>query len=404
MVSQLISYVAAQRRGARGLPNGYEPFVIRPLGATTGGVVDPGATEQLMGIAFAVVFLLGGGLLIFLQGRSQRRGRPRPLVAAPPGELDDDTDVWPHTRRFLPWSMAVFMGIIFLVPIDAILASNGSSGMPLSPTIDRILLVAIAIGWLLSLGRPKSSVARPRLRFTRIHAVLIVFIGIAFLSVGVNGQYLTISQELMPAIKKLLVLVTFGTFFVFAASAIRPAEVRPLLKLMVVLGVICSLGTLVERQTHWNMFYAFWTTFHVPLTKPPEMDVYDDIGRLGVVGPTSQPLELATLLSLVLPPAIIFAIESKVRRQRIMWLLAVGLVLAGAVATSRKTSVVAPLAGLIVLIIYRPRIMLRAPVRVRAAVPDDPRGSRGPVGLRDQRTRAVTRHRSEHRQAARRTL
>ena len=143
-------------------------------------------------------------------------------------------------------------------------------------------------------------------------------------------------------------------------------------------------GTLLERQTHWNVFYAIWTTLHVPVSKPPEMDVLDDIGRLGVVGPTSQPLELATLLSLVTPPAIMLTLESKTRRKRLLWLLAVGIVLAGAMATSRKTSIVAPVFGVLVLIAYRPRVLLRGLLIAGAAVPDDPHRCAGTVWLRHQ--------------------
>lgn len=355
---QLIEYVSAQRLAAhpRGPDGG---FMIRSLGGVTGGTVDQGARLKLMGIVFGVLFLLGGGLVVFAQGRPERRRRARVQMDRPADPVDDDLDLWPHTRRFLPWCIAVFIGVIFLVPIDAIMGASGSS-IAFAPTVDRIVLAALGLGWLGSLRRPGSDFARPRLRFTRIHVVVLVFIAIAFLSVGVNGQELSLNAELMPSIKKLLVLVTFFAFFVIAASVLRPGEVRPLLKLMVVLGVICALGTLLERQTRWDIFYAPWIALHVPLVKPPEMDVLDDIGRLGVVGPTSQPLELATLLALVLPPAIVFTLESRTRRQRIMWLTAVGFVLGGAVATARKTSVVAPFVGLLVLCAYRPRVMLRA--------------------------------------------
>ena len=364
--SQLIQYLATEQAAyytaqrAAGHPRGqFEPFVIRPLGSTVGGVVDPGATERVMGVAFAVVFLMGSGVVMLVRGaRKNRRRITHALRDRPDARRDDDTDLWPHTRRFLPWMMAVFLGMIYLVPIDAIFGGSGSS-IGLAPTVDRILLIPLGIGWLISLRRRGGGFARPQIRFTRIHVVMILFVGVAFLSVAVNAPYLTVTQQMMPSVKKLPVLATFVIFFVIAASVIRPGEVRPLLKLVVILGVLCSLGTLVERQTHWNVFYAIWTTLHVPVAKPPEMDVLDDIGRLGVVGPTSQPLELATLLSMVIPPAIMFAFESKTRRERILWLLALGIILGGAMATSRKTSIVAPLCGVIVLIIYRPRMMLR---------------------------------------------
>ncbi len=360
--SQLIAHVAAQGAAAR-LPAGDTPFVIRSLGSTTGGVVDPSGKLQLIIVSFGIVFLAGAALILSVRWRAQARLlallRAR-TVSRPAADADDapddGTDLWPHTRRFLPWSLAVFVGALFLVPIDAIFANNTGSS-PLSPTPDRIMLAIIGVAWLVSLRRPGPG--RPRLRFTRVHAVFIAFIGILFLSVGLSGHELSLYGQVMPSVKKLFVVVTWATFFVIAASVIRPGEVRPFLKLIVGLGVLCALGTLFERSTHTNLFYDVWSSLHVPMSKPVGIDQIDDIGRLSVVGPTNEPLELATLLSLVLCPAIIFTLESRSRRERGMWLLATMIVMAGALATSRKTSVVAPVVGIGVLTAYRPRKMAR---------------------------------------------
>jgi hypothetical protein len=353
--SQLVGYLAEHQRSLH-LPPA-KRAVIRPLGGTTGAVVDPGARLPLLGVVFGLVFVLGGGLVLFLQRRAQmppwRGWARRPVATEPP---DDDLDLWPHTRRFLPWSIAAFMAMLFLVPIDAILQPLTS--LPVVPTLDRILLCMMVVGWLIALGCSRGSI-RPRVRFTRVHVMVFLFAAICFAGVALNGANLAVYKEVMPTVKKLLLLVAFVTFFVVASSAIRPGEVRPLLKLMVGLGVVCAIGTIIERQTRFNIFYSVWNGV-LPYTKPPEMDVLDDIGRLGVVGPTSEPLELATLLSLVLPFAIVFALESKTRRRRLLYVAAAAIVMAGAVATARKTSIVAPLTGLAVLVAYRPRVMLRA--------------------------------------------
>jgi hypothetical protein len=353
--AQLIGYVVRQQRRSH-LSPAQRP-IIRPLGGTVGGVVDSGARLQLLGVVFGLVFVLGGGLVVFLQRRARMPRRPawarRPTATEP---LDDDVDLWPHTRRFLPWCMAGFLGMLFLVPIDAIRAPLNS--LPIAPTLDRIFLCIIVIGCLIAL-RSSRDRARPRIRLTRVHLMMFLFAGICFAGVALNGVDLAVNQEVMPVVKKLVLLLTFVTFFVVAAAVIRPGEVRPLMKLLVGLGVVCAIGTIIERQTRFNIFYDVWNGV-LPVTKPPEMDVLDDIGRLGVVGPTSEPLELATLLSLVLPFAMIFALESKVRRQRLLYLAAGAIILAGAIATSRKTAVVAPLVGLGVLIAYRPRVILRA--------------------------------------------
>lgn len=360
--AELVTYTATQERGTR-LP-AIKRMIIRPLGGITGGVVNPGGETQVLAVVFGVVFAICA--VIFLAVRRWRFWRGIPSWARPSEECappDDGLDVWPHTRRFLPWALAVFMGLLFLVPIDAILASGNSTGStPVAPTLDRVLLTMIIIGWLVKLHSPR----RFATRLTRVHATVLLFAGLCFLGVALNGFQLGVYQEVMPTIKKLVLLMTFITFFVVAADVIRPAEVRPLLKLLVGLGVLCAIGTIVERQTRWNVFYNIWQGV-LPMTKPPEMDVPDDIGRLGVVGPTSEPLEIATLLSLVLPFAITFALQSETRRQRMLYLGAAMIVMSGAIATSRKTAVVAPLVGLLVLIGYRPKPMLRG--LLKAALP-----------------------------------
>ena len=77
-------------------------------------------------------------------------------------------------------------------------------------------------------------------------------------------------------------------------------------------------------------------------------------------GPTSQPLELAALLAMVLPFAIMGSVDALTRRRRVLYTIAIGLLLAGGLATSRKTSIVAPVGAIALLVIYRPRTVGRS--------------------------------------------
>jgi hypothetical protein len=110
---------------------------------------------------------------------------------------------------------------------------------------------------------------------------------------------------------------------------------------------------------HYNVFYGLWGKL-LPVVKPSDLDAPDSIGRLTVYGPTSQPLELAALLAMVLPFAVMGAIDSPTRRRRLLYSLAIGLLIAGGVATSRKTSLVAPAGAMAVLLAYRPRAVARS--------------------------------------------
>ncbi len=330
---------------------------LRPLGPTTGGVVDPGVELQLIALVFLVVLVLGLAGMHWLEHRKANRAR----IAAELAELDPLEEVparaddWPHTTRVLPWLVAIFLATIFLVPIDAMSVPLhlGAEGNP-----DRVLLLLTLGLWIpvLLVGSKK---VRPRVRFTRIHLWVLVFLGLCFLSVAVNGNMLAIYTEVSPTVKKLVLLVSFVMFFVLASSIIRPREVPKLIGFMVILGVIVAVATIIESKTRFNVFYTLWEKV-APVKLPLEIDQLDDIGRLTVDGPTSEPLELAALLAVVFPFAVVGALEAKTRGSRWRYIIASTILLAGALATARKTSVVAPAIALLVLTAYRPRQMMRA--------------------------------------------
>ena len=109
--------------------------------------------------------------------------------------------------------------------------------------------------------------------------------------------------------KKLVLLGTYIAFFVVVASVIRPREVPRFVALMVSLGVIVAIATVVEYRLHVNVFYEVWKRSS-PVTIPEGLDGRDSIGRLNVYGPTNEPLELAAMLAMVLPFAIIGSIDA----------------------------------------------------------------------------------------------
>ena len=330
---------------------------LRPLGPTTGGVVDPGAELKLIALVFLVVLVLGLAGMHWLEHRKANRARIAGELAEldPLEEVPARADDWPHTTRVLPWLVAIFLATIFLVPIDAMSVPLhlGAEGNP-----DRVLLLLTLGLWIpvLLVGSKK---VRPRVRFTRIHLWVLVFLGLCFLSVAVNGNMLAIYTEVSPTVKKLVLLVSFVMFFVLASSIIRPREVPKLIGFMVILGVIVAVATIIESKTRYNIFYSLWEKV-APVKLPLEIDQLDDIGRLTVDGPTSEPLELAALLAVVFPFAVVGALEAKTRGSRWRYIIASTILLAGALATARKTSVVAPAIALLVLTAYRPRQMLRA--------------------------------------------
>jgi hypothetical protein len=329
--------------------------VLRSLGATTSGLVAPHARWQLMALAFLAV-LLAGASLMWARRRRLARDHQRNEGIAQLDRLDDESaggDEWPHTRRALPWAMAGFMAMLFLVPFDSI---NLPLHLPVNGTLDRPVLVAIVLLWLSSLA-VVSGTARPRVKLGPVHFAALAFLAACLLSVVLDGSALANMGEISLTVKKLALLISYIVFFFVVASVLRPREVPRFAALMVVLGVVVAIGTIIEYRFHYNVFYSLWGKV-LPVTVPSELDTIDSIGRLTVYGPTLQPLELAAMLAMVLPFAILGSIDAPTRRRRWMYTIAVGILLAGGVATARKTSLVVPAAVILVLAAYRPREVL----------------------------------------------
>jgi hypothetical protein len=326
-----------------------EAAIVRPLGPTTGGLVDPGVQWQLMAFVFDLVLALGGSLLYALALRG-RRARAADALDM----LDDESfasDDWPHTKRILPWGLAGFMAMLFLVPFQSIALPGGAN-------LDRPLLVALALLWFCTLALV-SGAARPRVKLTGVHFAAFAFFALCCLGFALNGGTLANMDEIGLAAKKLALLFSYILFFVIVASVVRPREVPRYVALMVGLGTVLAFATIIEYRTHYNIFYSLWARV-LPVTIPSELDTSDSIGRLNVLGPTDQPLELAALLAMVLPFALMGSIEAATRRRRLLYIAAVGLLLAAGVATSRKTSLVAPAAAILLLAVYRPRTVVRS--------------------------------------------
>lgn len=331
--------------------------VLRALGPTVGGDVGSAARWQLMGFIFALVLALGASLLY---ARRLRRARTRSnrLAEQALDRLDDvpaGDDDWPHTTRLLPWALAGFLAMLFLVPFDAI---KLPLHLPLESNLDRPLLVALVMLWISSLA-VVSGAARPRVKLTRVHGAALAFFALCCLSLAFNGHTLTDMSEITLVVKKLALLLSFIVFFFIAASVLRPREVPRFIALMVGLGVVVAIGTVIEYRYQYNPFYALWGSL-LQVQSPSTLDVHDSIGRLTVLGPTSEPLELAAMLAMVIPFALMGSIDSATRGRRLLYLIALALLIAGGLATSRKTSLIAPAGAMLLLAAYRPRAVIRA--------------------------------------------
>lgn len=246
---------------------------------------------------------------------------------------------WPRTTRPLPWLIALFVALIWLVPVDAI---SLTVSLPFDLHLDRIVLPLIVLGAGLALaaGGPDA----PRLRLTGIHIAVGCFLLACLLSVVVNAEALNQALALRDSIKQLLLLCSWVGFFAVTGAVIRRSEVRAFLKYTLALAVICGIGVLVEYRLEYNAFYAISGALFrgVFVMHAPALGGHDELGRVVVLGPTAVGLEVAAMLAMALPIALIGLMQSPGRRDQLLYGAAACVVLAAGLATYKKTSIVAP--------------------------------------------------------------
>ena len=264
-------------------------------------------------------------------------------------------DDWPRTTRVLPWLLAAFVTMLWLVPFDGV---ELRIPMPIDPKLDRIALGFVIVIWLVALLSEEQ--LRPRLRQpTRVDLAIGVFLLAAVGSVLVNLDRIALHDELHFATKKLGLLFAFAAFFLIVSTTIRASELRSYMILTVGLGVLTSIGIIVEYRLRLNFFFD-WTRQLAPPGISVGREVGDSkFGRPAVTGPTGHGLAATTILAMAAPFALVLFMEAKRWRARILFALAATIILAGTVSTLRKTAVLAVAAGLLVLLLYRPRVMVR---------------------------------------------
>jgi len=376
---------------------------LHQLGPAKGAVINGGAKLVIGGLAFLLALVLAGGLWAGI--KSARRGwlaaDPAPpstpdaapassggggiprapygvvalsaaggavvrpgVTAWPAGSARLDqlraavshAGDWPRTTRLLPWMIAAFMAMLWLVPFNQIALA---ASLPIDLKLDRLILPFIFVLWVLALAAGGPSA--PRLRFTGVHAGLSIFAAVALISVVMDASYLNQILELDLAIKKLTLLFSYFWLFVMVASVVRYTEVKPFLVYSLVLAVICAVGTVVEYRFRYNIFYELSDTL-LPgffTVGQAESDGVDEIGRRLVRGPAELGLEAVAMFTMALPIALVGVMQSKVRLHQILYGLAACLLLAAAISTYRKSAFLGPISVGLTLAYFRRRELMK---------------------------------------------
>ncbi len=287
-----------------------------------------------------------------------------------PREQTRTDDAWPRTRRPLPWLIAAFLAMIFLVPFEAV---HLKVHLPVSSDLDRFLVALIVATWAMTelIGR-REGVLRLRPRGWAVGMIAFALTAIA--SIAINFDRITNLGEWEVTQKKLAVLLALIAIFAVVSLTLRVAELRSFGALIAVLATITALGTIYEQKTGYNVFYETATTVFSPIASvdPAPTEISQDPrtpGRPLIVGPTRHGLSVSSILGMTLPFAVVLTAVAKDRRRQILWGLAACIIFAGALVTQRKSGVVIPACALLAMFILRPRQLLRfAPFGIVALV------------------------------------
>lgn len=268
-------------------------------------------------------------------------------------------DAFPHTRRPLPWILAAFVGMLFFVPIAS---TELKVHLPVDSKIDRFAVIGLLLSWFW-LGGDQRAFLRTRRSKLYVTAACI-FLVLAVASLLLDAGRIVKLDELELSGKRFALLSSFLIFSWFALTALRFEDLRGFATYLIGLATMISVGLLIERHTGYNIFYEWSRTILGPIARvqPSPTNIHPAFGtegRLVVVGPTLHGLAATTMLVVVMPFALVRVFDATSRRSWWLNATAFALMLAGALATDRKTALVVPVAVVIYFACYRPRQVLR---------------------------------------------
>ena len=331
------------------------------LGAARGEIVSGGTALQIAALTFIFAFAVCAAVLL---GVAWLRRRPAPAgpvervtarwpaswtAASVAHRAVGRAGDWPRTTRLMPWLTALLMAVVFLMPFNDIMLDVS---LPIDLYFDRLILPVIIGVWAIALAA--GGFHAPRLRLTWIHAAIGAYVGIAGLSVVLGARDIQHAQEWDLAVKKLALLASYVSLFVIVSSSIRRAEVRAFMTYTLILGSLCALGVIVEYRFAFNIFYRLSDAALPGVFSIGSVDSsgVDEIGRRDVRGPAQASLEAVAMMAMVLPIALSRLIQS-VGRERIRYAVMTAILLAGIVATFRKSAFLAPISVCLTIAYFR---------------------------------------------------
>jgi len=292
---------------------------------------------------------------------TQGHTRELPVAGArPASEAAPVADAFPHTRRPLPWLLAGFMAMVFLIPIDSTVLKIH---LPVDSHIDRFAIVVLLAAWFWFRGDQRAFMRTPRSKL--FVTAVVVYLVLAVASDLFDAHRLiNLGEQTLP-LKQFALFLSFVVVGWFALTALRFEDLRGMTTWLIGLGTFDALAMVVERQAGYNVFYTWSAKLLSPIAivSPSQNFGTTSDGRASVLGPTEHPLAATTLLVMVAPFALVRALDATNRKDRLRYGAAAAVMLMAAMATDRKSAFVIPIVVLIYIAWQRPRQIFRfAPI------------------------------------------
>ena len=280
-----------------------------------------------------------------------------PGTTGPSGGHRLDERAWPTTRRLGPWLAVALLVTVFVVPIDSI---RLPIPLPVDARPDRIVIgFFFSIALIATVLVPKSSALGGH-RYGVIDLAIFGFVATAVLSVAFNLETLTALNEADEAIKKFALLLSFAGFFLFLVNALGPSELPAVVRVLVAIGVLAALGTTFQYATGTNPFFLLSDKLSPPGTQVSTYRTLSSNGRPDITGPARHGLATSTMLAMIMPFAVVGAVNARRLRDRRLFAVAALIIVVGCLTTLRRSGVILPLAATITVVVLGGRRM--APV------------------------------------------
>ncbi len=266
----------------------------------------------------------------------------------------------------MPWLIAAFLVMLFLVPFDGI---TFKVHLPMDAKPDRVLIALMIM--VLAVQKLIGAMPRARRRRTALERAFLVYTAVALVSIVLNIDRIYALNELGFAEKTLSQFLGYVALFFIVVTTVRMEEFSAYGRLILGLACLTAVGTLYEAHSGINLFYTISAKLLAPIANviPAPTNLHDPSGRPQVVGPTAHGLAVTSMLTMALPFAVLPLLGSRRAAERLRYVLVIGLILAAELATARKTAFVAPAAAFALLVVYDRRLLRWSPVMLAALIP-----------------------------------